>query len=415
MRNLIRKVLARSRFDDLGDSRRCGPELVVDRAPEDSKFEVSDQLRRNETLPSALERKVYPASADPDLTITFNHKMKLKDDTPWSGKSSFKVSVRYTSHSQQRMDYRCIQNKDVENVVTDLFRKIESAWVSKDYRLYGQLFKHFEAGSGRDKIKATSDGDRLLFVLGPVNVPTHSDLVSTRRGDMTVKVPSSSHILVNLVSIMGGNRSRVTQEDLEKARCKQFLEDRGYTLTRKGSKIARRFIPSVTLMQPDGSMLRSDGSGWVGPLNMGLTIEMTMDENEVTEILGLEGESDKKKAIAQILRPALSSKFKSEIYDKWDNKDFNAYNRNLRSIFEGFQIEQDGVTFDFESAAVRDLGTIEDYGQELLIPHVMSKKPYLFFKVQVRSDLDKSLKEVKVDREVQECIDALSADYYINK
>jgi len=142
---------------------------------------------------------------------------------------------------------------------------------------------------------------------------------------------------------------------------------------------------------------------------------MTMDENEVTEILGLEGESDKKKAIAQILRPALSSKFKSEIYDKWDNKDFNAYNRNLRSIFEGFQIEQDGVTFDFESAAVRDLGTIEDYGQELLIPHVMSKKPYLFFKVQVRSDLDKSLKEVKVDREVQECIDALSADYYINK
>jgi len=420
-RQIIRAMMrtARSRFDDLGDRKECGPDLVLKRAPENMRFEVSDQLRNQTFLTNTLEKKIYPASSDPDFVVSVKHSMKLSDGSPWSGKDTFKIGVRLTSHAQHRMDLRCITSGDVHNMVKHTFLKMEQAWNSKNVSDYNKIFKWFSQGTGgSEKIKAPSNGDNLLYVMAPVNFPNHSDLLKTRRGDIAVKTPSASTVVINIVSVMGGNRSRITKEDLEKAHCKEVLESKGYTLTKKGSSrlayLPKRFRPSVILTQADGSMLRSNGEGWVGPFNYGLNIEMKMDESEATNALSL-GDGDKAKEVAKFLRPELAKMFKERIYDKWDAKNFSAYNDNLRSIYEGFTVEREGIKFVFESDAARDLGTIEDYGQTLLIPHVMSNKPYLYYKVKIESSHGKGLSEVREDKETQKCIDLLSDDYYITK
>ena len=417
MKRMVRRIVARSRYNDLGDPMRCGPDLVSERAPENLKYEVSKQLADRGDLTSDLERKLYPSDSSADIVVSLKHKMTLSDGSPWSGSDTFNISVRFTSHAQQRMDYRCIQPEDVYNLVTDTFRKMESAWLTKNVKDYAKIFKYFHKGlSGKEKIKGSSKGDVIQYVIGPVASPIHEDLIKTKRGNITVEVPSSNRFSVNLVSIMGGNRKRITPEDLEKERCKHFLEEKGYTLTRKGSfsaRMARALRPSVILMQPDGSMLRSDGSGWVDKFNYGLMIDMNMDEDVVAQALGSSG--DLKKEVSALLKPHLARKMKSELYDKWDARDFNAYNANMSEIFKGFDLVVDGVTFTFSSLSRKDLGTIEDYGTSILTPPVMGGKPNLYYQVDVSSANEKSLKDVKVDREVQDCIDTLSRDYIITK
>ncbi len=318
-------IVSKSNFNDLGDSKLCGIDLVESRITPSKFDQYSSVIRRilnqNGRVEEKIERDIYPASRDEDFSFKYTHKMKLEDKSYWGKKRPLKVSVRFTSHAQMRMDQRCISKEDIQEVITNLLDDIQRAWTDKDFRKYSDLVKHILLGSGSNKYTTNVGGDTVKIVL--------SNPLRNYEEINGVKVPSSNKVSLNVVSVMS-SRVKKEEDSPDQIQCIETLKDMGYSVRSKTASYFKR--ANLDQVKIDMNIENEDDSKWnqYGFFTVWLTTgsNLTIPLNEIRKGL-------KKWTEANLIEP-------------WNRGEFDTYNSNIIKFNQGIKINAGQYALDLE-------------------------------------------------------------------
>jgi len=318
-------IQSKSKFNDLGDSKLCGIDLVESRIPPAKFDDYSSVIRRilnqNGRVEENIERDIYPASRDADFNFKYTHKMKLEDKSYWGKKRPLKVSVRLTSHAQMRMDQRCVSKDDIQKAITNLLDEIQKAWISKEFRRYSDLVKHILVGSGANKYDTHVDGDLIRIVLAPP-VRDYEEING-------LKVPSSNSIFLNVVSVMS-TRTKKVEDTPDQIQCLETLKSMGYSVrTKKASYFKRANLDQVKI---DMNIKNEDDSKWNG---FGFfTVWLTTGSNLTIPL--------------NEIKKGLRKWTEANLVEPWSRGDFDTYNSNMTKFNQGIKINAGQYALDLE-------------------------------------------------------------------
>lgn len=249
--------MRRLAFSDLGDRTRCGQDLVISRARtkalRDAVIEsYSTHFPYAKEISRDLQKKLYAVK---EVRLDFTHNMKLSDGSYWGGKKKITVTIVFDYHLQYRMDERCVPISDVVEVVRQNLLKLEKLWQAGKWSQYTDLFKVFE--QKKEKDRGGLRYSDLGIPIANVNLLTHQDV--PQRGT-AVSVPTVSAFTLKVITVlMYPARHRISEAELEDQKCVKFLQDNGFTVVKKGSRVASRnkgkVVSSVSDMRGDSSWL----------------------------------------------------------------------------------------------------------------------------------------------------------------
>jgi hypothetical protein len=398
-------------YDNLGDKSECGPDLVRHRAYLKRKPWLMNQVPKdpNGNVPREVERALYNDFLD---TFTFNHTMKLSDNTPWGGSETFVVEMLVSSHAQCRMDMRCVPYAELRSVITSTFAEMERAWVSGDATAYQAIASQlFYGTTGTQKGIGGMGGVRIPLALGGGKAKTHKEPL----GGVAVDAPSTSSVSLVAKSVVAIGRAKKTKHELKQDECVIMLTDMDYNVVRKK---AHKYASS------DSLRFTIEGGQWLG----GFGIRDMKHEMLVN--LNLEPQKEKIEYLSADLRE-LKKSFAEWVKDnliKNAKKDrIDTYLKQFHALLEGsIEIEaDDGVIYTIKRDT-KEQGTLYpavliakhlDEGYDVKVPSSSryGTMEFYFEVTKVKGDASKEaeLEEKRKNVKIKDCLDALEDDYIV--
>ena len=397
-------------YSDLGNKLECGPDLVKSRCFAVRKPWLAKKIPNdpNAKIPTEIEKQLY---RDFDTEIKFEHDMKLADGvTPWGGSTTFTITFTFSSHSQCRMDMRCVPYDEVISIIQSNFAKMERAWIDKDVSEYQRIWKEFWKGSEGEKT-GLRGGDVRIPVTPKQAVKKMEDVL----GDRAVSVPMGSAVSTIIKSVVAIGRVKKTKMDLHQEECVMLLSDMGYRVVRKKAH---------KTASPSSLRFNVKGGQWLGgfyPSQMNHIMQVHLDLDPQKEKMSyLEADLSK-------LQRAFTEWLEENLIEPASKDDIKRYLRNYTSLTEGsIEIEaDDGVLYTIkrdskeqprlESAVLVGPTFKEPYDVKVPASSFRDTMEFFFVLTEVKGDerKEKELEEKKRAMKVTECIEDLQYDYFI--
>ena len=402
--------MRRIAFSDLGDRTRCGQDLVISRAKTKTlRDAVIDSYATHfpyaKEISRDLQKKLYE---DKEVRLNFTHNMKLSDGSYWGGKKKITVTIAFGHHLQYRMDERCVPISDVVEVIRQNLLKLEKLWLAGKWSQYSDLFKVFEQKKEKD-----SGGLRhsdLGTPIANVNMLTHNDAPYRGPANLTVSVPTRSAFTLKVITIlMYPARHRISEAELEDQKCVKFLQDNGFRVVKKGSRIASRGRGTAVSSVTDWR----DGKSWLGRRLKKL--HTTVNYSEFSREIAAMGLRD------VTVGGYVSNWVRNNLLEPSLAGDTSTYTRNMINLLtKEVKIEVEGRQGSITVKAEAGQGVSEEllHGEVVPVPdNSYEGTVYLSLNV-VGTDsgdeaLELSLGQQKLKAEIDRCVERLKPYYHI--
>ena len=416
------KISAPKVFNNLGDITQCGEDLIKSRLRETVKYWNKNQIfqhggRFDGELTSEAERKVYKPFK---RTINFPHGMVLSDGSHWGGAESIQITLKYTSHAQARMDFRCVSMEEVEDVIKKGLSDMANAWARGDYSTYNDEFYHFFIGS-----ESENDGLKYNNVRVPIAVETTDPFYILKINDgLKVKVLNgdTSYSLMTVID-HGVKRVRKSEFDLREEKCKSLLEDSGYTLV-------NRFARSKYAGDNDISVTVS-GSNWIGGLRpsrkqeMLVSVDLRGHEEEIQTYTGRTPSSPRDRSYLTPLLNALYDWIEDNLLSEASKPSLSSYKENMDDFLSnGFDVTDHlGITYNlkpnrsmkrylievsFKGEMVKTVNNPTNVGR-----HPSTHALLIIDSVEASSALEASFREKEKQKEIEDCLKVVGLGYRV--
>jgi hypothetical protein len=398
-------------FNNLGDRTRCdGPDLIRERirtvyGPEITESEIDGMFvvhSRNYDLQRKYENLVY---ANQNLTHRYFHRL---DNHPYEG-DTVEITLELTSHSQARMDSRCVPKEELIKAIQNYLDGLAELWNSGDKSEYKERARHFLEGS-----RAKNDGifyrsereERMEFRLPVVGGGVVSyEGYKLPAQSITLKVPS-------LVNTSGkGSAGRLTRGEIKVKKCINKLEDLNFIVNTPSNQRRASFGGPYTVVVPSMGDWLPRARGQVKTLS--ISVNLNGKEREIGDIKGGN--------LRRSLKPftlALQTWVRLNLRDKAQSDD-PEYVRNAEAFYKnGFTItDSEGVSYTLSpSRGFKPLrGSFRGFNRVYFSADTMYGSPNTIEAELVLSDISAGASselsnQRKINRVLKECLDILLDD-----
>lgn len=416
------KISAPKVFNNLGDITQCGDDLIKSRLKETIKYWNKNQIfqhggKFHGELTSDAESRVYKPFK---RTINFPHGMVLPDGSHWGGSESIRITLKYTSHAQARMDFRCVSMEEVEDVIKKGLSDMADAWAAGNYSAYNDKFYHFFTGSDSE-----NDGLKYDNVRVPIAVETVDPFYTLEINDsVEVKVlkGDTSYSLLTVID-HGVKRVRKSEFELREEKCKSLLENSGYTLVSKFAreKYAASNDISVTVV----------GANWIGGLRpnreqeMLVSVDLKGHEEEIQTYTQMTPSSRRDRSYLAPFRSALYDWIRENLLSEASKSSISSYKRNMDDFLsDGFSVTDHlGVTYNLKPNILMRRYLIEvpfkgEVVKTVNNPTNIGRNPsahalLIIDSVEASPALEASFREKERQKEIEDCLKVVGLGYRV--
>ena len=410
------KIATAKVFNNLGDITQCGEDLIKSRLKATIKFWNKNQIfqhggRFHGELTFDAEKRVYKPFT---RTINFVHGMVLPDGSHWGGSNSIRITLKYTSHAQARMDFRCVSMDEVEDVIKQGFSDMADAWARRDYNAYNKKFYHFFIGS-----ESEDDGLKYNNVRVPIALDTENPFYTLELDG--VKVPvlrgDTSYSLMTVID-HGLKRVRKSEFELKEEKCRSLLEDSGYSLI---SKYAAENDTSLTV----------SGSNWIGGLRpsrnqeMLVSVDLRGHEEEIQTYTGMSPSNRRDRRYLAPFLSALNDWVNDNLLSEASKSSLSSYKENMEDFLStGFEVTDHlGVTYNLKPHPSMRRYVIEvpfkgETVKAVNNPTNVGRNPsthalLMVDSVEASSELEASFRDVAKQKEIKDCLKVVGLGYRV--
>lgn len=226
--------MSRKIYDSsLGSRLHCGLDLIKERA---RQLGVRVELTPDgKDLTRETEYAIYE---ERELTLKFKHKMVEFNGSPWGGSHEVDFEFTLSRHAQARMDLRCVTLDEVKRAFMHNLRKMEKAWISRnfpEYREYANKVLASDAKPRESKI-SLGKGDYIALI-----IESQISKVPWEKGGRPIaRVPRyRKPIKVIVKTVWADGRGQLTRREIAQQDCVITLQDNGFELIKKAGMLRR--------------------------------------------------------------------------------------------------------------------------------------------------------------------------------